>query len=203
VATAAVLATVELLTGPLRPDPLAETSAVSFHILSAQNRSPLVPGGPPHNIGDRLTGNQIGNFGAFLSARWRLNDWTWGRLDAAYSLVDIVTQPRRGDVDRLPALRAMVRLPETAELRQVREELVFRLHEEILREELPVFSALDDGPPKLRATYRGHCLRTYAWTRQTSRHSRRPVVRPSGTSSGSAHRFCRLRHGYWAWWHTR
>ncbi|MGY1701239.1 patatin-like protein [Geodermatophilus sp. SYSU D00766] len=149
-ATAAVLAAVELLTGPLRPDPLAETSAIAFHMLSAQNQSPCVPAEPGQTftVGDKLAGNQLGNFGAFLSARWRANDWTWGRLDAARSLVDIVTQPRASDEDRLPRLRAVAGLPATAGLGQVREELVRHLHEGILREELPVLSTLGDGPPQ-------------------------------------------------------
>ncbi|SES75332.1 patatin-like protein [Geodermatophilus poikilotrophus] len=147
-ATAAVLAATELLTGPLRPDPLAETAPVRFHMLSAQNQSPLVsdPDGKPFSVGDKLAGNQLRNFAAFLSARWRLNDWTWGRLDAACSLVDIVTEPRQGE-DVLPALRDIAGLPEAAELAQVRDVLVRQLHDEILREELPQFSGLGAGPP--------------------------------------------------------
>ncbi|EPH42575.1 DUF3376 domain-containing protein [Streptomyces aurantiacus] len=43
----------------------------------------------------KLSGNQLNNFSAFLSARWRLSDWTWGRLDAAASLVRIVATDER------------------------------------------------------------------------------------------------------------
>ncbi len=147
-ATAAVLAAAELLTGPLRPDPLAETAPVRFHMLSAQNQSPLVPAtdGGPLSVGDKLAGNQLANFAAFLSARWRLNDWIWGRLDAARSLIEIVTEPRSGD-DRSPALRRLAGQPDGADLTQVRDALVARLHDEILREELPQFEGLRAAPP--------------------------------------------------------
>lgn len=148
-ATAAVLAAVELLTGPSRPDPLAETSAVRFHMLSAQNRSPLAPDEDDgaRRVADKLAGNQLSNFGSFLSARWRLNDWTWGRLDAACSLVDIALQRALADSDRLAALCALAGLPPTAGPPQVREALVRRLHEEVLREELPHFEGLGNSPP--------------------------------------------------------
>ncbi|MDH3707426.1 MAG: DUF3376 domain-containing protein, partial [Acidimicrobiia bacterium] len=35
------------------------------------------------------------NFGAFFSARWRANDWMWGRLDSAQSLVDLLADSTR------------------------------------------------------------------------------------------------------------
>ena len=43
----------------------------------------------------KLAGNQLNNLGAFLSARWRQNDWIWGRLDAATSLARLLTQLER------------------------------------------------------------------------------------------------------------
>lgn len=159
VATAAVLASVELLTGPLRADPLAETTHVRFHMLSARNKSQLVwdlareERRPLLKGAQKLAGNQIRNFGAFLSARWRHNDWIWGRLDAARSLVDIATappsgaDPRQDRPDPLPALRRAFELPEGYDLDQVRDAVVRRLHDRILREELPVLDLLGDGPP--------------------------------------------------------
>lgn len=47
----------------------------------------------------KLAGNELANFSAFLERSWRTNDWTWGRLDAAATLVDLL-------VDR-PALAAV------------------------------------------------------------------------------------------------
>lgn len=45
--------------------------------------------------GSKLAGASLGNFSAFISERWRANDWMWGRLDAAKSLVDVTTTKGR------------------------------------------------------------------------------------------------------------
>lgn len=87
------LTAAEILLGPLRPDPLAEATDISFHTVSAATTSwatRTVLGGAPDTspeelVRAKLSGNQSANFAAFLSARWRLGDWTWGRLDAAAS----------------------------------------------------------------------------------------------------------------------
>lgn len=42
---------------------------------------------------DKLSGNSLANFSAFLSRRFRANDWMWGRMDAAAGLVDILIRP--------------------------------------------------------------------------------------------------------------
>jgi hypothetical protein len=159
VATEAVLVAVELLTGPLRSDPLAETTHVRFHMLSARNESRLVEHlaradqRPNLRGAAKLAGNQLSNFGAFLSSRWRLNDWIWGRLDAAGSLVDVVTAPPipqtpQQQAERLTALRTAFDLPPGHDLEQIRDDIVERLHRRILRAELPVLALLgDDGPP--------------------------------------------------------
>ncbi len=44
---------------------------------------------------DKITGLQLGNFGAFAKSSWRANDWMWGRLDGAGWLVRILLDPRR------------------------------------------------------------------------------------------------------------
>lgn len=41
---------------------------------------------------DKLSGSLLWNFGGFLSAAWRSNDWWWGRLDASASLVRMLTR---------------------------------------------------------------------------------------------------------------
>lgn len=41
----------------------------------------------------KLAGNEYANFSAFLDARWRLNDWMWGRLDAVATLVELLVTP--------------------------------------------------------------------------------------------------------------
>ncbi|MFD5558075.1 patatin-like protein [Streptomyces sp. NPDC127068] len=115
------LTAAEVLLGPLRPDPLAEATDIGLHTVSAATRSwatdtVLAEGGRPgpasaeELVAAKLSGNQLNNFAAFLSARWRMSDWTWGRLDAAASLVSIVATDCRlaarygtGDDDRLLA----------------------------------------------------------------------------------------------------
>lgn len=44
---------------------------------------------------DKVRGSGLGNFGAFLSAKWRANDWMWGRLDSAAGLVPLLIEPER------------------------------------------------------------------------------------------------------------
>jgi patatin-related protein len=51
--------------------------------------------GAPLRPSDKLCGDKLGNFAALLSAKWRANDWMWGRLDAAATLVDNLLDPER------------------------------------------------------------------------------------------------------------
>jgi patatin-related protein len=65
---------------------------LTFAALLEQRRdgdigvSPSLPLRPE----DKLCGDELGNFAAFLSAKWRANDWMWGRMDAAATLVDLI-----------------------------------------------------------------------------------------------------------------
>ena len=43
----------------------------------------------------KLAGNQLHNFSSFLERSWRANDWMWGQMDAAATLVDLVLDPAR------------------------------------------------------------------------------------------------------------
>jgi hypothetical protein len=57
----------------------------------------------------KLAGNVLNRFGGFLSARWRENDWQWGRLDAAAGIARIMDSSRRDDLGTEPAnVQAMV-----------------------------------------------------------------------------------------------
>ncbi|MFK0252430.1 DUF3376 domain-containing protein [Streptomyces sp. NPDC090445] len=97
------LAFAEVLLGPLRPGPLDEGTDIRFHAVSAANTSwataTVLPGvdrnSPKDLVKAKLSGNQLNNFAAFLSARWRMSDWTWGRLDGAASLVSVVATDAR------------------------------------------------------------------------------------------------------------
>jgi Protein of unknown function (DUF3376)/Patatin-like phospholipase len=42
----------------------------------------------------KLAGNVVSRFGGFFRARWRENDWQWGRLDAAAGIVRILNRAR-------------------------------------------------------------------------------------------------------------
>ncbi|GAA0538017.1 hypothetical protein GCM10011581_04910 [Saccharopolyspora subtropica] len=81
----------------------------------------------PLRIADKIRGLDLGNFGAFLSARWRANDWMWGRLDAAAGLVRLLTDParlvrRHASSEQLgDLLQALVSRPTAAELGELDE----------------------------------------------------------------------------------
>jgi patatin-related protein len=143
----------EVLFGPVRPDPLSENASIRFHMISAANQSPLYPAifdKDPATITakDKLVGNQLNNFGAFLSARWRQNDWTWGRLDAATSLIRLLTRPERISDDTLAALVTNLGGDGAGSSReQLIEQVIRRRHERILDTELRILAGLDDDPP--------------------------------------------------------
>jgi patatin-related protein len=53
------------------------------------------PGGRARAPADKLTGVQLHHFGAFYRKSWRVNDWMWGRLDAATRLAETLLDPDR------------------------------------------------------------------------------------------------------------
>ncbi|WP_328301629.1 DUF3376 domain-containing protein [Streptomyces sp. NBC_00435] len=162
----------EILLGPMRPDPQSEATDIDFHTVSAANRSwaaDLVLGRertPREMVEGKLSGNQVANFAAFLSVRWRLGDWIWGRLDTAASLVSVVATDERlerafGGFTDLPDLHLRVArlmdpgprftelwdqsLENRAELEpwdRVRYVLTAVRQREILGEELPLLTEL-------------------------------------------------------------
>jgi patatin-related protein len=48
-----------------------------------------------HTGEDKLGGMSVSRFGGFLKRSWRVNDWTWGRVDAASHLCRVVLDPSR------------------------------------------------------------------------------------------------------------
>ncbi|MEV0413726.1 DUF3376 domain-containing protein [Streptomyces sp. NPDC050448] len=171
---AEALAYAEVLLGPLRPDPLAEATGIGFHTVSAADSSwatrtvlPQVDGNSPKDmVTAKLSGDRLDNFAAFLSARWRMSDWTWGRLDGAASLVSVVATDERlhdafGDTADLTALgeeiagemalgppftelwaQDVTSRPDVARWDRVRDVLTAVRQHEILHEELPFLAAL-------------------------------------------------------------
>lgn len=149
------LVAMEVLFGPLRPDPLSETASLGFHMISAANRSPFDadifgkrPDQPPIGA-EKLAGNQLNNFAAFLSARWRHNDWIWGRLDAARSLVELLARPDRipNDEDLRALLTELGAPSDDRDRKALVDGLVRLLHQQILDEELHLLEKLDDDRP--------------------------------------------------------
>lgn len=103
-----------VLLTPLQASTIASDNVISFLRVSGNSATPLghlLSPDRPFGVADKLCGNDLANFAAFFSARWRGNDWMWGRLDAAKSLVDMTVRSDRlaaygGDRE---ALRAFLR----------------------------------------------------------------------------------------------
>lgn len=55
----------------------------------------------------KLAGYGFGNFLGFLSREWRVNDWWWGRLDAAAGIARFFTSLTPGAVQTGPAIRLL------------------------------------------------------------------------------------------------
>ncbi|MBA3288258.1 MAG: patatin-like protein [Acidimicrobiia bacterium] len=87
----------------------------------------------------KVTGVQLGHFGAFLKASWRANDWMWGRLDGSFDLIDVVMHGVRPErLDALAGLHLAV-LPPDDDARRAAliTQLKCRRHAEIVWEETP------------------------------------------------------------------
>jgi hypothetical protein len=67
------------------PEQTVELVQVSAHANAAM--------GPA--VEQKLTGVQLHHFGAFYRKSWRVNDWLWGRLDAATRLTETLLVPER------------------------------------------------------------------------------------------------------------
>ncbi|MEV4731390.1 patatin-like protein [Saccharopolyspora sp. NPDC049426] len=129
-------------------------------------------------IEDKIRGLDLGSFGAFLSAKWRANDWMWGRMDTAATLVGMLADPQRlvrhGDPERLSeALRAVVSSPTEAELGALDETRaerwrgflaeVWARHAGEVRAELDAMFAAPDDQHPLTET-RGLLTERLQWT---------------------------------------
>ncbi len=62
---------------------------VKLGILTPVNAAPLDPCART-TAKEKLAGDELGHFGAFLKRSWRANDWMWGRLDAATFLFKVL-----------------------------------------------------------------------------------------------------------------
>ncbi|ASU79757.1 DUF3376 domain-containing protein [Actinopolyspora erythraea] len=130
-----------VLTTPVEFDTGAD-SRILLHRLAADSSSPLPftalrDSGGEIPLADKVRGSGMGNFAAFLSAKWRANDWMWGRLDAVAGLVPMLVDPDRlvrhngalGPDGLGDALRRILSRPTSAELGELDEASAERWHE--------------------------------------------------------------------------
>lgn len=85
---------------------------VRFVRVTGNNETPLrqnFVGSGDFGVDEKLCGNELANFAALFSAKWRANDWMWGRIDAVKSIVDLTVRPERLRCSGLPTER-MVRI---------------------------------------------------------------------------------------------
>lgn len=75
----------EVTTGATLPVEVAQLSAQTANAFVQYSRTG----------DDKLGGMSVSRFGGFLKRSWRVNDWTWGRVDAASHLCRVVLQPSR------------------------------------------------------------------------------------------------------------
>lgn len=123
---ARVLRELVVLTAPLDVG-RAPGSSINFLRVASDQQTPLPfralrSDSASLRTEDKVRGSDVGHFGAFLSAKWRANDWMWGRLDAATRLVDLLLDPQRlprhhsHASEVLDELREVVRTPAADEL---------------------------------------------------------------------------------------
>ncbi len=132
-------------------------------------------------VEDKVRGGDLGNFGAFLSARWRANDWMWGRMDAVPTLVDMLCDPARlrvhnesaGAAGVIEELRSLACTPSPEELRGAGEGVAgkwrgflterWMQREDDVRSEVTTAFTEPDGDHPLTAT-RAAVTERLQWT---------------------------------------
>lgn len=75
----------EVTTGATLPVEVIQLSAQTLNGFTSATQS----------ADDKLGGMSVNRFGGFLKRSWRVNDWIWGRVDAATILCRTVLQPAR------------------------------------------------------------------------------------------------------------
>lgn len=88
-----LLAAIEVLRGAFA-DVDTETDAeqvVDLGLLTPLRRVALDPR-QRMTAREKVAGDELGHFGAFLKRSWRANDWMWGRLDASSFLAAVLAE---------------------------------------------------------------------------------------------------------------
>jgi patatin-related protein len=93
----------DLILYPMRQsdDIAAELQPINFARISPADACAFMPG---LSAQEKLAGEKLAHFGGFLSAAWRGNDLTWGRLDAA----EIIIRKLWPEPDNEAAVRALI-----------------------------------------------------------------------------------------------
>ncbi len=81
------LLAVHQLQSVLLGDLVSREQSVELMQLTSDAYNGLDPG---RSSADKLAGPEMARLGAFLKPSWRANDWFWGRMDAAHSLVALL-----------------------------------------------------------------------------------------------------------------
>lgn len=76
-------------------DELNDDTLIELVQISANGTGPLGLPGRNDHAKDKLLGIQIAHFAAFYKQSWRVNDWTYGRLDGCERLVKLLLNPER------------------------------------------------------------------------------------------------------------
>ncbi|HET6987406.1 MAG TPA: DUF3376 domain-containing protein, partial [Kribbella sp.] len=88
---------------------------------------------------DKVGGLSLRRFGGFLKRSWRMNDWTWGRIDAATMLCQIILSPQR--IQRLITIRGGLQ-PDRIAARATAESFVQSLVLTLFGSEPPMLDRL-------------------------------------------------------------
>lgn len=104
-----VLSAIEVVRGAFEPHEPAAEQVVRLGLLTPQRPACLDAVRRRTTTAEKLAGEELGHFGAFLKRSWRANDWLWGRLDASTFLFEIVAGSGAAPtVDRQRAIQAAI-----------------------------------------------------------------------------------------------
>ncbi|MEX3939870.1 patatin-like protein [Paraburkholderia sp. BR10937] len=76
-------------------DELTDDTLVELVQISGNSVGPLGNSKTRSQAREKLLGIQVAHFAAFYKQSWRVNDWTFGRLDGAERLVKLLLNPER------------------------------------------------------------------------------------------------------------
>jgi predicted acylesterase/phospholipase RssA len=112
-----VLIAIEVVQGAFDLMEHGAEQKVKLGLLTPQRPAALDPRGR-NRADEKLAGDELGHFGAFLKRSWRANDWMWGRLDAASFLFALLAEFRAGQGQALDDAFVQQRAVQTGIVRE-------------------------------------------------------------------------------------